>query len=119
VKYSEIFAETVGSENAYGTIAGRIKSEPFTFCRITTDDHSGTIKAYVGEGRFTSDPVTTFGSFGVAEVPGLQGLLDVICENGFEHHVAATLSMVADSVYEAMEKYLGWDVYRHGMSSAR
>ena len=113
VNFSEIFADAVGAENAYGTIAGRIKAEPFTFCRVSTDDTSGFIRAYVGEGRFTTDPMTTFGSFGIAEVPNLQELLQVICSNQFEHHMAATLSLVADAIYEAMDKYLNWDVYRH------
>ena len=113
IRFSEIFAESVGAENAYGTIAGRIKSGPFTFCRVSTDDTSGSMKAYVGEGRFTSDPLKTFGSFGVVEIPKLQDLLALICNDGFEHHVAATLTLVTGSVYEAMHRYIGWDVYRH------
>jgi len=32
---------------------------------------------------------------------------------GFEHHVAMNLSEVADPVYEALDKYLDWDVYLH------
>ena len=43
----------------------------------------------------------------------MQRLLRFICENGFEHHVAANLSSVAAIVHEATTKYLGWDVYRH------
>jgi L-fucose isomerase-like protein len=113
IRFSEIFAGTVGAENAFGTIAGRIKAQPFTFCRITTDDMGGNMKAYVGEGRFTSDPMRTFGSYGVVEVPKLQDLLALICNEGFEHHMAATLTLVAGSVHEAMNKYLGWKVYKH------
>ena len=41
-------------------------------------------------GRFTDDPLETFGGAGVVEIPGLQKLLRYICENGFEHHVAPT-----------------------------
>ncbi len=111
--YSDIFAGTVGQKNAYGTIAGRIKPSPFTFCRVSTDDLAGRIKAYVGEGEFTNDPMVTFGGFGVAQVPNLQALLQFICENGFEHHVAVADALVADAVYEAMNKYLGWETYRH------
>jgi L-fucose isomerase-like protein len=113
INFSEIFADAVGTENAYGTMAGRIKAEPFTFCRVSTDDTSGTIRAYVGEGRFTTDPMNTFGSFGVVEVSNLQDLLQIICTNQFEHHMAASLSLVADAIYEAMDKYMNWDVYRH------
>jgi len=111
--YQEIIAGTVGKENTHGTIVGRIKPGPFTFCRITTDDLEGEVLAYVGEGIFTDDRLSTFGGYGVAEIPGLQELLAYICENGFEHHVACNLSEVADAVAEAFEKYLGWDVYLH------
>ncbi|HPU98742.1 MAG TPA: fucose isomerase, partial [Candidatus Hydrogenedentes bacterium] len=111
--YQEIIAGTVGKENTHGTIVGRIRPEPFTFCRITTDDVEGEVLAYVGEGRFTEDSLSTFGGYGVVEIPGLQELLAYICENGFEHHVACNLSEVAEAVAEAFEKYLGWDVYLH------
>ncbi len=111
--YQEIIAGTVGKENTYGTIVGRMKSGAFTFCRVSTDDLNGCVMAYVGEGEVTNDVLNTFGGFGVVKVPRLQDLLHFVCENGFEHHVAFNLSQTADAVYEAMEKYLGWSVYRH------
>lgn len=113
--YQAIIAGTVGAENTYGTIVGRVPSGPFTFCRITTDDYWGTIRAYVGEGRFTDDPLETFGGYGVVHIENMQQLLRHICENGFEHHVAVNLSQTAAPVYEALSKYLGWEVYGHGL----
>lgn len=111
--YQEIIAGTVGKENTYGTICGRIKPGPFSYCRVSTDDLNGEIAAYCGEGRFTDDPLTTFGGYGVIEIPNMQGLLQYICQAGFEHHVAATLGEVAWSVEEALSNYMDWDVYRH------
>jgi len=111
--YQEIIAGTVGKENTYGTVVGRIKSGPFTYCRVATDDERGVIRAYVGEGELTDDPVETFGGYGVARIPNFQRLLHHICENGFEHHVAINLSQVASSVNEALGKYMGWDMYFH------
>lgn len=111
--YQEIIAGTVGKENTYGTVVGRMKAGGFTFCRVSTDDLNGQIAAYVGEGEMTNDVLDTFGGFGVARVENLQSLLKFVCENGFEHHVAFNLSQTADAVAEAMEKYLGWWVYRH------
>jgi L-fucose isomerase-like protein len=111
--YQEIIAGTVGRENTYGTIVGRIKPTEFTYCRVSTDEFTGTIRSYVGEGELTKDPMTTFGGFGVAKIPRLQKLLRHICENGFEHHVAISPSRVAAVVSEAFSKYLGWDVYDH------
>ncbi|MBC8450189.1 MAG: fucose isomerase, partial [Chloroflexi bacterium] len=93
---------------------GRIKSVPFTYCRVSTDDEFGVIRAYVGEGALTDDPLVTFGGYGVVHIADFQGLLRFICENGFEHHVAMNLSQCAAAVYEALSKYLGWEVYWHG-----
>ena len=106
--YQEIIAGTVGKDNTYGTIVGRIKPGPFTYCRVSTDDLNGKVAAYFGQGRFTDDKLNTFGGFGVIEVPNFQKLLTYICENGFEHHVAANLSECGDAIEEALSKYMGW-----------
>ncbi len=53
--YQEIIAGTVGKENTFGTIVGRIAPGAFTYCRVSTDDEAGEISSYVGEGRFTDD----------------------------------------------------------------
>jgi L-fucose isomerase-like protein len=111
--FQEIIAGTVGKENTYGTVVGLIKPEKMSFARFSTDDTSGRMRGYVGQGRFTDDPLNTFGGAGVVEIPHMQKLLHYICENGFEHHVAANLSSVAAAVYEASTRYLGWDIYWH------
>jgi L-fucose isomerase-like protein len=84
-----------------------------SFARFSTDDVNGKIRGYTGSGRFTDDPLETFGGAGVVEIPGLQKLLHYICEQGFEHHVAANFSSVASAVHEASFRYLGWDMYAH------
>ena len=111
--YQEIIAGTVGQANTYGTVVGRVKASPFTYLRVSTDDLNGKITAYLGEGQLTDDPLKTFGGYGVVTVPNLQGLLNYICNHGFEHHVSVNLTEVADAVYEALTKYLGWEVYYH------
>jgi len=111
--YQEIIAGTLGKSSTFGTCVGRVKAGPMTFARLSTIDDEGVIAGYVGEGRFTDDPLETFGGAGVVEIPNLQGLLRYICEQGFEHHVAANLSHVAGVVEEAWTKYMGWEVYRH------
>ncbi len=111
--YQEIIAGTVGKLNTFGTVVGRVKPVPMTYARVSTDDRQGRIAAYCGEGRFTSDPLETFGGFGVVEIPHMQQLLRYICRNGFEHHVAANLSSTAAMIHEAGKTYLGWDVYWH------
>jgi L-fucose isomerase-like protein len=111
--FQAIIAGTVGRENTYGTCVGLVKSGPMSFARFSTNDREGTISGYVGEGAFTDDPLDTFGGAGVVHIPNLQGLLRYICENGFEHHVAANLSSVSTAVREAATRYLGWSVQQH------
>jgi L-fucose isomerase-like protein len=108
-----ILGTTLGEENTYGAVAGRTPAGPVTFARVSTDDVNGCIRAYVGEGRFTDDPLATFGSRAVVEVPELQKLMRYICTNGFEHHAAMNGSECAAVLVEAMETYLGWPVYHH------
>ena len=97
----------------YGTIVGRVRENPFTYLRIGTDDQTGTMRAYVGEGKFTTDPLETFGGYGVVQVPRFQELLAYICEQGFEHHVSLNQTLVARPLDEALRKYLRWPVYYH------
>ena len=59
------------------------------------------------------DPLETFGTRAVVEVPGLQRLMQFVCRNGFEHHAAMNASKSADILSEAFEQYLGWTVYQH------
>jgi len=111
--FQAIIAGTVGKDNTFGTCVGQVKAGAMSFARFSTDDTAGKIRGYTGSGRFTDDPLETFGGAGVVEIPGLQKLLHYICENGFEHHVAANFSSVASVVHEAATRYLGWDMYAH------
>jgi len=111
--FQQIIAGTVGKENTYGTCVGRVKAAPMSFARFSTSDTEGRISGYVGEGEFTDDPLDTFGGAGVVRIPKLQELLRYICENGFEHHVAANMAHVGPAVYEASKNYLGWTVLQH------
>jgi L-fucose isomerase-like protein len=111
--FQEIIAGTVGKDNTFGTCVGLIKPEKMSFARFSTDDTAGKMRGYVGQGRFTDDPLNTFGGAGVVEISNMQKLLRYICEQGFEHHVAANLSTVAASVHEATTRYLGWEMLWH------
>lgn len=110
---SDILENTLGEGKAWGSVQGRTPAGPLTFARITTDDAVGMIRAYVGEGCFTDDPLNTFGATAVAEIPGLQSLLHYICQQGFEHHVAMNQSQTAAALAEAFDRYLLWDTYFH------
>ena len=46
----------------------------------------------------------------------MQDLLRYICENGFEHHVAANLSQVSPMLHEAATRYPGRQMHYHNGS---
>jgi len=108
-----IISDQKGDDATFGAIQGRIKTRPCTLLRIETDDLFGEIKALLVEGDYTDDELNTYGGFGVVHIPNLQDVLKVLCEEGFAHHVAASLSQVGDIVHEALTKYLQWTLIYH------
>jgi len=111
--FQEIIAGSVGKDSTFGTVVGHLKSGPVTYCRVSTDDLHGKMRAYVGEGEMTSDRPESFGGYGVMRVPQLQELLKHICKHGYEHHVAVNLSHTAPAIAEALSNYKGWEVNHH------
>ncbi len=112
--FQEIIAASVGKENTFGTVVGKLKSGPITYCRVSTDDLKGGMRAYVGEGETTDDRPKSFGGYGVLKVPRLQDLLQYVCKNGYEHHVAVNRSHYGAAIAEALGNYKRWDVHHHG-----
>jgi L-fucose isomerase-like protein len=109
----DILGASLGEERCFGAIKGKVAAGPMTFLKISTDDERGVIKMYVGEGEFTDDDADTLGGVAVCHVERLQELLNMMCMNGFEHHVAMVRGHAASALAEAGEKYLGWEVFRH------
>jgi L-fucose isomerase-like protein len=109
----DILGETLGRENCFGAVKGKVAPGPMTYFRISTDDKRGVITSYLGQGEFTDDPFDMDGGIAVCMVSNLRVLLAYICQNGFEHHVAMTRGHVADVLDEAIRKYLGWELYHH------
>ena len=113
ISNAPILGTTVGVENTYGALSGRTPAMPLTYGRISTDDPKGIIKVYMGEGMLTDDPLNTFGNRAVAEIPDLQGLMNYVCKNGFEHHVVMNASKTLSILKEALGNYMGWEFYEH------
>lgn len=109
----DILATTLGTEVSFGALKGRVRSGEMTYLKVSTDDLNGKIRCYLGEGRFTADPLPTFGGVAVCEVPRLNDLMHYLTRNGYEHHVALVHGTYADVLEETLGNYLGWDVYRH------
>ena len=106
-----VLGRTLGKVNTFGAVYGKVTKGDFTFFRISTDDTKGTIKAYLGTGEITDDPYGMDGCIAVTKVDNLQILMKHICRNGFEHHVAMVRNDVKDILNEAIEGYLGWNLY--------
>jgi len=105
-----ILANAVGQGCGYGCNTGRISPTPFTFSSLLTE--GGKLKFYLGQGRFTADPIPEnyFGCAGVAEIDNLQDALQTIAYLGHRHHVSVTPGHVAAPVREAFVRYLGYEV---------
>ena len=108
-----VLGRTLGKVNTFGAVYGKVTKGDFTFFRISTDDTKGAIKAYLGTGEITDDPYGMDGCIAVTKVNNLQTLMKYICKNGFEHHVAMVRNDVKEILNEAIEDYLGWNLYVH------
>lgn len=108
-----VLGRTLGKVHTFGAVYGKVKQGDFTFFRISTDGTKGCIKSYLGEGTITDDPYGMDGCIAVTKVDNLQTLMKYICKNGFEHHVAMCRGNVKDILQEAIESYLGWNLYVH------
>jgi L-fucose isomerase-like protein len=107
-----IIANSIGKGRGFGCNTGRIAPGECTFGSLLTD--GGKIKCCLGEGNFTDDaiPDEFFGCAGVVEIENLQNVLIYLGQTGYRHHVSVTRGHVANPVYEALSRYLGFEVAR-------
>jgi L-fucose isomerase-like protein len=108
-----VLGSSLGEEICFGGIDGKAVAGPMTYCRVSTDDSRGRMRAYVGDAQFTDDPFNMLGGIAVCEIPNLQKLMKFITKSGFEHHSAMVRTHCASVIQEAFSNYLGWDTYVH------
>ena len=106
----KMFAKSGGAGCAFGCNEGLIDAFPFTYSSCKTED--GKLSCYLGEGKFTDDKFDKdfFGCGGVAQIDNLQDVLLYIGRNGYRHHTGVTKGLVKDSVDEAFNVYLGYEL---------
>ncbi len=114
ISYLDVLAKSIEPERCFGACKAQTAPGDMTFCKVTTDDNQGCIKAYFGEGELLGTPVPSFGALSLWKVPQLQKLLSYLCQNGFEHHVAVVRGNCGRVLEEAFGKYMGWQIYKHG-----
>jgi L-fucose isomerase-like protein len=88
-----------------------MKAGEVTWFRISTKDEEGILHAYAGKGTIEQEDPETFGATGVLHVPGLQELMQMICRQGFEHHVCLVYGDVLDALKESLTRYSGISVH--------
>jgi L-fucose isomerase-like protein len=105
-----ILETALGKGCSYGPHVGRLVPTDFTFANLLTQD--GVVNVYLGQGRFTEDPVPAdfFGVAGVAEVNHLEDVLLYLGRKGHRHHVNLTRGHVQAPLQEALAHYLGYQV---------
>lgn len=109
----DILGNSLGKEKCFGACKTVIAPGSMTYGKISTDDVKGVVKMYVGEGEFVKDEIDTVGGVAICRVPKLQSLMNYICCNSYEHHVAMNRGCNAKILEEALGRYLGVEVYNH------
>ena len=109
-----ILGTMLGEENTVGALAGRTPAGPMSFGRVGTDDGAGKVRAYFGDGQFTNDPLDTFGTRAVVQIPHLQATDAVHLSEWFRTPCRNDYNPLCEApTSEALGKYLGWDVHQH------
>ena len=112
--FQEIIAGTVGKENTFGTCVGRVKAGPMSFARFSTRRRDGRDARLRGRGRFTDDPLETFGGAGVVKIPEHAGPAALHLRERLRAPRGGQLqSTRAAAVHEAATQVSGWDIYWH------
>ena len=84
-----------------------------SFARFSTDDVTGKIRGYVGEGEFTDDPLKPSAAPAWSRIPKSAGTAALHLRNGFEHHVAANLGHSAGRSVRSRKQVSRLDVHHH------
>ncbi len=105
-----MFKKSFGDASGVGVNKGKIKSGSITFGSIKTEN--GKICGFVTEGKFTEDIIeeSFFGCGKVVEKKGINDISNYMASNGYKHHLAVTFGNFEDAVFEALGKYLGYEI---------
>ncbi len=107
-----MFKKSYGAGTGVGLRVGKIKSQKVTIGSMRTED--GKLCSFVSEGKLTDDKLDAafFGCGTVYKGDNCtsDGLLNYMSKNGFRHHVAIAAGDWGDSIKDAFENYLGYEI---------
>jgi len=105
-----MFKKSYGEGTGVGIVNGKIKTGKVTVGSIKTEN--GIVHGFATCGKLTDDEFDKefFGCGVVYENPNLKDIFKFMCENGYKHHVAIAQGEYADSVGEALGKYLDYKI---------
>lgn len=105
-----MFRKSYGEGSGVGINKGQLITGDVTVGSFKTED--GQMCAFVTEGIFTDDYVGDgfFGCGAVFAKEDLPEMMDYMCSEGYRHHVAITKGNWAQSVTEAFDKYLEYNI---------
>ncbi len=104
----------VPAEKAGGIVEMVLAQMPVTLARATHDAR-GNWKFLVAQGKIEDNAAATGGSYGWCRIPELNTLYRDVLLRHFPHHVALTRGHVGAALEEAFGRYLGLEVYSHGI----
>jgi len=105
-----MFKKSFGAGSGVGVNKGKIKSGDITFGSLKTEN--GKLYSFTADAKFTDDPIEEafFGTGKVVEKKGINAVSNYMASNGYKHHVAITFGNHSETVKEAFEKYLTYNV---------
>ncbi len=105
-----MFKKSFGDATGVGINKGKIKSGNITFGSIKTEN--GKVCGFVTEGKFTDDIIeeSFFGCGKVVEKEGINDISNYMANNGYKHHLGVTFGNYGSVVFEALSKYLGYEI---------
>ncbi len=105
-----MFKKSFGDGSGVGVNKGKIKSGKITFGSIKTEN--GKICGFVTDANFTDDIIeeSFFGCGKVVEKKNINSISNYMANNGYKHHLAVTFGESSDIIFEALNKYLGYEI---------
>jgi L-fucose isomerase-like protein len=105
-----MFKKAYGEGSGVGVNVGEIMTGNVTLGSFKTED--GKLSAFVTEGELTDDKIEKefFGCKTVFKKNDVEGMLKYMALNGYRHHVAITKGNHAQTVMEAFENYLDFQI---------